>query len=159
MKLRVVDVDLDDLVADEARRLRAQTSLRVTTRIEAVRVLGDPDRIARALRNLVDNAARFAGAQVRLGVARAQGCAVVLVEDDGPGIRAADREAVLRRFVRLDEHRARNQGGAGLGLAIADEILALHGGACVVGDSDLGGAQVSLRLPLAPVVTVTGSRR
>ncbi len=159
LTLRAVDVDLDDLVSDEARRLRAQTSLSVTTRIEAVRFTGDPDRLAQALRNLVDNAARFARTQIRLGVSLADGTAWVVVEDDGPGIRAQDRQAVLTRFVRLDEHRSRDQGGAGLGLAITDEIARLHGGRCVVGDSDLGGAQVSLRLPATVAGAVTGSRR
>lgn len=149
LSMRHVDVDLDDLVADEVRRLRAQTALTVTTRIDPVRVVGDPARLAQALRNLVDNAARFSHAQIRLGVHASDTSATLTVEDDGPGIPIEGRDLVLRRFVRIDGHRARDHGGTGLGLAITAEIVRLHDGEVVIAQSDLGGAQVSLVLPAA----------
>lgn len=157
--LHRVDVDLDDLVANEARRLRSQTTLTITTHIEPVQVLADPERLAQALRNLVDNAARFAAKEIDLTVATTSGGALISVEDDGPGIPAEDRESVLGRFVRLDDHRARDHGGAGLGLAIASEIARLHGGQVVVGSSGLGGAQLSVLLPMAGRDAPVGSSR
>jgi signal transduction histidine kinase len=71
----------------------------------------------------------------------------VHVDDDGPGIAEPDRATVVRRFVRLDEGRARDVGGAGLGLAVASDVAAAHGGALTIGDSPLGGARVTITLP------------
>lgn len=157
--LHRVDVDLDDLVASEARRLRAQTDLVISTHIEPVQVVADPERLAQALRNLVDNAVRFASHEVQLGVVVTGASALMSVADDGPGIPAEQRDSVLDRFVRLDDHRARDHGGAGLGLAIASEIARLHGGRIGIGVSSLGGAQVSVLLPTADREEPTGSRR
>jgi signal transduction histidine kinase len=56
---------------------------------------------------------------------------------------------VFERFTRLDESRSRDEGGAGLGLAIAREIATRHGGALTIGDAPLGGARVSLVLPVS----------
>jgi signal transduction histidine kinase len=157
--LHRVDVDLDDLVASEARRLRAQTDLSITTHIEPIQIVADPERLAQALRNLVDNAARFASHEIQLGVSATNAGAIMSVADDGPGIPASEREAVLDRFVRLDDHRARDHGGAGLGLAIASEIARLHDGRIEIGVSSLGGAQVSVLLPIVDRDAPTGSSR
>ena len=157
--LHRVDVDLDDLMASEARRLRSQTALTITTDIDPARVVADPERLAQALRNLVDNAVRFAAQEIHLTVATTSGSAVMSVEDDGPGIPPDDRDAVLGRFVRLDDHRARDHGGAGLGLAIASEIARLHGGRILVGASSLCGAQVSVLLPISERDVPVGSSR
>lgn len=159
LALRAEEVDVDDLVLEEARRLRAQTAFEIIAHVEAVQILGDRARLAQALRNLVDNAARFAQHQLRFTVSRSADDAAVtiVVDDDGPGIPVAARDAVLRRFVRQDEHRARDHGGTGLGLAITSEIVRLHGGTLLIGDSDLGGAQVSIVLPASG--PPTASRR
>lgn len=146
---RRVEVDLDDVVTAEVAtcaRLRPELSVRVAG--EPVRVLGDPGLLARAVRNLVENAVRFARAHVVVTVGVRGGQAMIVVQDDGPGIPMADRERVLERFVRLDEHRARQEGGTGLGLAIAAEVVRVHGGSIAISDAPLGGAQVSLLLPI-----------
>ena len=72
---------------------------------------------------------------------------MLAVEDDGPGVPAAERERVFERFVRLDEARASHDGGSGLGLAIVREIARQHGGDATIDASDLGGARVTVRLP------------
>ena len=72
------------------------------------------------------------------------------VDDDGPGIPESDRADVVQRFVRLDEGRARDVGGAGLGLAVASDVAAAHGGRLEIGDSPLGGARVTITLPGNP---------
>ncbi|MCI3269886.1 sensor histidine kinase [Streptomyces cylindrosporus] len=138
-------VDLDDLVLAEARRLRASTGLRIdTTGVGAARVTGDEDALRRLVRNLGENAARYARARVAFTLTGAGESFVRLaVEDDGPGIPAADRRRVFERFVRLDESRTREAGGAGLGLAIVAEVAAAHGGKASVED----GARFVVTLP------------
>jgi signal transduction histidine kinase len=149
--LRRGPVDLDDLVFDEARRLRSVSGLRVdTTRVSAGRVDGDAAGLRRVLGNLGDNAARHAGAQVAFSVAEGDGVVRLGVEDDGPGIPEPDRERVLERFVRLDDARARDDGGSGLGLAIVAELVAAHGGSVAIASSRIGGTRVEITLPRLP---------
>jgi len=144
---RSEDVDLDDLLMAEAGRLRRTTGLEIAMEETPVRVVGDRHHLARALRNITDNAARHARDRVELTVSRRGADAVLDVVDDGPGIPDAVREQVFDRFVRLDASRQRGAGGTGLGLAIAREIARAHGGELVVMDHD-GGAHLQLRLPL-----------
>ncbi|MFD0687126.1 sensor histidine kinase [Actinomadura fibrosa] len=113
-------------------------------------VMGVPGRLARVVGNLLDNAERHADRTVRLSVRREGGAAVVRVRDDGPGVPAGDRERIFERFVRLDDARSRDEGGAGLGLAIARDLVAAHGGTLTAGDAPEGGAQFEVRLPVAP---------
>jgi signal transduction histidine kinase len=128
LPVRREDVDLDDLLSAEAHRVRSTTSLGLAATIVPVRVRGDHDRLARVLRNLVDNAVRHARSTVALSL-RAEGTkAIVEVSDDGEGIPDEDRERVFQRFVRLDVSRSRQQGGTGLGLAIVRQIVEAHGG-------------------------------
>ncbi|GAB2915817.1 ATP-binding protein [Rhodococcus aerolatus] len=147
LPLRVADVDVDDLVEDEAARVRATGVVAVAAHAHPARVRGDEAQLARVARNLVDNAVRHAGSRVVLTSHPVPGGARLVVEDDGPGIPAGQREAVLGRFVRLDEGRARSAGGSGLGLAIVAEIVAAHHGSITISDSELGGARVVVELP------------
>jgi signal transduction histidine kinase len=148
LTLRRRPVDLDDLVFDEARRLREATRLRVdTTAVSAGRVDGDAAGLRRVLRNLGDNAARHARGRLAFSVAERDGTVRLGVDDDGPGIPAAERERVFERFVRLDDARDRDAGGSGLGLAIVAELAAAHGGTVSVASSPLGGARVEVTLP------------
>ena len=146
LSLRVSDVDLDDIVGAEASRVRALGT--VTSTAHPARLRGDPDRVARVVRNLTENAVRHARTSVRLGSTVVGDCAVLTVADDGPGIAPAERARVFERFVRLDTDRARAAGGSGLGLAIVAEIVTAHGGAVSVTDAAEGGAEFRVRLPL-----------
>lgn len=143
-------LDLDDLVLEAARSLAREGRLAVdATRVSGGRVRGDSDGLRRVVANLVENAAHHASGRIGLGVVEDGGEVILRVDDDGPGIAAADRDRVFERFVRLDAARARDAGGSGLGLAIVAELVAAHGGTVVIGDSPLGGARVEVRLPLA----------
>jgi signal transduction histidine kinase len=71
------------------------------------------------------------------------------VDDDGPGIPLEDRTRVFERFTRLDDGRARDAGGLGLGLALVKAIVESHQGTVTVEDSPLGGARLAVRLPAA----------
>ena len=148
LQITPVDVDLDDLLEQEARRLRLASDLAVSTAIEPVRVQGDLTRLSQALRNLVDNASRYARSSVRLSLVRAGASAVLTVDDDGPGVPAAERQRVFARFVRLDESRDRASGGAGLGLPIVREVILGHHGAVAITDSPEGGCRVIVQLPV-----------
>ena len=98
--------------------------------------------------NLVDNAVRHARSRVVLAAEpRAARTTLVTVTDDGPGIPAADRERVFDRFTRLDDARARDAGGAGLGLAIVRELVRRHGGTVRLTDAHPGpGLRAEVRL-------------
>jgi len=147
LRIRSVDVDLEDLVNSEATRLRKLGKLTVRVDAPPVRIQGDPVHLARALRNLADNAARHAESHLDLRLQTVDENVRVEVEDDGPGIGEADRERIFERFVRLDESRTRASGGAGLGLAIAREIARAHGGSLHVEPSHRG-ARFVLLVPL-----------
>ncbi len=112
-------------------------------------VRADPDLIAQVVRNLLANARRHAGPEgrVELSATAAGGRLVVRVDDDGPGVPAAERERVFDRFHRVEVARDRASGGSGLGLAISREIVAAHGGRIWIEDSPLGGARAAFELP------------
>lgn len=148
--LPMAEVDLDDVVDADVRRLRTDTSVDVTAVVRAIRVRGDHATLARALRNLTDNAARHARSTVAVTMAQDDSMAWVDVEDDGRGIPVEDRVRVVERFTRLDEARSRGDaGGAGLGLAIVTEIARVHRGSLTIDDSLLGGTRTRLTIPLA----------
>ncbi|MGI5239932.1 sensor histidine kinase [Dactylosporangium sp. CA-139066] len=148
LRLRRDDVDLDDLVYAERDRTAAEyPHLRLETRAAPTRVQGDAQHLQRALRNLLDNAARHAAARVSIELYGNDAHAELIVSDDGPGIPAADRERVFDRFVRLDDARSRDGGGTGLGLAIARDIVNGHGGTLTAGEAAIGGAALRIRLP------------
>ncbi|MUM18822.1 HAMP domain-containing histidine kinase [Mycobacterium sp. CBMA271] len=148
LPMRRTEIDLDDLATAEAQRLKRETQLHVSTQISAVKVIGDTLGIARVLRNLADNAARHATAEVFIVVYADAKNAYLQVCDDGSGIPVAERERVFERFVRLDSARSRQGGGSGLGLAIVAEIVAAHEGKVSIGDRAGGGAAVTVQLPL-----------
>ena len=120
----------------------------VTVEAAAVEVAGSRGQLERVLGNLLDNARRHARSAVAVTVRRDGAWAVVQVADDGDGVPPADRERVFERFVRLDEARARDDGGAGLGLAIARDVAVRHGGSLTVREAATGGALFELRLPV-----------
>ncbi|BAU84039.1 histidine kinase [Streptomyces laurentii] len=140
-------VDLSALAEDlvrEHRHLPVAHGLGLTCAAPpGALVRGHAGQLERLLRNLLGNACRHARHRVTLTVtlpvtlsATDPGTVVVEVTDDGPGIPPADRERVFERFTRLDEARARADGGAGLGLPIARDIATRHGGTLLVTDTD-----------------------
>lgn len=144
-------VDLDEVVADQVLRLRAEGRVAVDARgVGAAQVEGDAGRLGRALGNVVDNAVRHARSTVTITLAERDGDAVLAVSDDGPGIPADRRDEVFERFTRLDGARTSAAGGAGLGLAIARDIVTAHRGTIAVDPHHDGGARLVITLPLAP---------
>ena len=144
--------DVDDLVRTELRDLATRRpGITVQRgRIDPVQVMADPGGLTRVVRNLLDNAALHGRSTVRAGLVVDHEAWTLTVDDDGPGIPVGERAAVFERFHRLDQSRSRGTGGTGLGLAIVAGVIAAHRGTITVGDSDLGGAQMVVRVPLQP---------
>ncbi|XZG70467.1 ATP-binding protein [Chitinibacteraceae bacterium HSL-7] len=105
--------------------------------------------LGRAVTNLLTNAARYGGGTVRMTLARTPPHLTISVDDNGPGIPVDAREQVLKPFERIEGSRNRATGGYGLGLAITLMIVERHGGTLSIDDSDLGGARMIIRLPIA----------
>ncbi|AZQ37465.1 HAMP domain-containing protein [Streptomyces cyaneochromogenes] len=131
----------------EVARREARGRKNVTVRAEVVDVAGSRSQVERVIGNLLDNAQRHARSAVTVTVRTDGAWAVAAVADDGDGVAEADRERIFERFVRLDEARSRDDGGAGLGLAIARDVAVRHGGTLTVGRAPAGGALFELRLP------------
>jgi two-component system osmolarity sensor histidine kinase EnvZ len=106
-----------------------------------------PNAFRRCLSNLASNAARFASA-ISVAGHRDHRWLTITVDDDGPGIPAPMRDEVFKPFLRLDDARNQDEGGAGLGLAIARDIARSHGGDISLSDSPLGGLRASVRVPV-----------
>lgn len=115
--------------------------------LQEVRLKGDRDMLFQALANLVDNAIKFSqpGGRVGISVTTAEGMAVFTVDDNGPGIPADQRKAVLKRFTRLEA--SRSTPGSGLGLSLVEAVARLHRGDLVLADN-APGLRASLCLPL-----------
>ncbi|WP_245269518.1 sensor histidine kinase [Allorhizobium undicola] len=110
---------------------------------EALTVEADPADLAEAIGNLLDNAVKWAKAEIAVKAAGRDGCAIITIADDGPGVDPANREKVLRR----GEHLGSEQAGSGLGLAICSDIVTAYGGSIGLSKASLGGLAVTLELP------------
>ena len=136
-------IGLAEVVEPVVERARRRSGRDVKVRVErGVPVEGRPEALARAVRNLVDNAVKFSvDGPVEVVVNGGR----VTVHDAGPGVPAADRERIFERFHRLEADRDRP--GSGLGLAIVRQVAHAHGGDVAAGESPLGGAAFTLRIP------------
>lgn len=113
-------------------------------------VSGDAEQLRRVVRNLAQNALRYARTRVTIEVTdRGDGGVRLTVSDDGPGVAIEDRERIFERFARVDDARAAGTGGAGLGLAIAREIVERHGGSISATGNGSSGASFEVVLPRA----------
>jgi signal transduction histidine kinase len=150
--LRPGPVDLDDVVDSAVGALTSDRGIRVdASAVEPVQLTGDARLLERVVGNLVSNAVDHARRVVRVAASEGDGhLAVLVVDDDGPGIPEDRRDDVFERFVRLDGSRGRDHGGVGLGLAIVAEIVHAHGGHVRAEESPLGGARLVVELPLTP---------
>lgn len=148
-------VDLDEVVFEQVGQLRHLARVPVrTSGVSAGLVRGDPDLLARIVRNLLDNAVRYAATEVVVGLHTVEGHVQLTVSDDGPGIPEADADRVFTRFERLQDSRDRDSGGSGLGLAIVHDAVAAAGGTVRVEPTVLG-ARLVVRLPAADADAAT----
>jgi heavy metal sensor kinase len=154
LELLVQPLDLHDVVA---RAVAALDPLARTRGVSlsvggtAAMAVGDADRLAHAVRNLVENAIKFSpeGGEVVVTTWAADGEVGVTVRDQGPGVAPEVRERIFDRFFRADPSRARSTGGGGLGLAISREIALAHAGRVWVEDAGTRGSAFSLAVGAA----------
>ena len=140
---------LDSVVANVANDV-ADRELTLAVHAEAAPAhhVCDPRLLARALLNLIRNAARYASNTITIRAeAGPAGALRLTVEDDGPGIPEPDRARVFEPFLRLDASRDRHTGGFGLGLAIVRRIALVHGGDVRLDAGAAGGARFAVLLP------------
>jgi heavy metal sensor kinase len=142
-----------EVLAEEKRQV---LSIEAPGRIE---VVADRLILRQALLNLLDNAIKYSpeGGHIRVLVGQRTGIPTIEVVDNGPGIAPEHREAIFRRFYRVDPARTRNAGGAGLGLCIARWAVELHGGRIEL-ESEEGKGSTFRIVCVAPHEAGTGPR-
>lgn len=151
LQVNLAPLDLCDLIYEEVASLerRSAVSLDVSG-VEPLVCAGDAQLLGQALRNLLENAVRYAHSHVAVTCHEVLGSTGRLirisVSDDGPGIAPSDRERVFGRFVRLGKDRGRATGGTGLGLAVVQGIVERHGGRVYFSDPEIGGATAVMEL-------------
>ena len=140
-------VDLDDVVLEEARRLRSSARVEIdTSGVSAGPVQGSRADLGRLVRNLLANADRHASSRVSVTLTSDAAGVRMVVADDGPGVPHKHRDHVFDRFYRGDESRAVETGSSGLGLAIVRAVAGRHGGTARL-DPDSPGATFVVQLP------------
>lgn len=116
--------------------------------VNSAQIYADQRLLIRAIQNLLKNAFKYAERKIRFTMLQRSNVFVILIEDDGAGIPEADREKIFEPFYRLDRSRDRATGGFGLGLSIVKQIVILHGGSITIAQSEIGGAQFEILLPI-----------
>ena len=141
-------IDFADLVRSEVEDRQAagfQVDLAVTKPKADYDILADRVALRRVLFNLVENALRY-GTSAHVTIGTTDRHVTLYVDDEGPGIPEAQRAQLMQPFVRLDESRSRDTGGAGLGLAIVQSLVSAHDGTVSIGDGPAGGARITVEL-------------
>ena len=141
---------LSDLMAVlDAENSKVNIECRISSPDPKVPLPASPQFLERALRNLVQNAVRYANSRIQITLMRVDDQTIIHVDDDGPGIPLADRQRIFEPFVQLDPHSDPDLSGYGLGLAIVHRVAKWHGGSVTVSEAPIGGARLSLILPIS----------
>ena len=148
LPLQLQHIDLNELINNVQEKLAPLPGAAISLYLPPHATLyADAHYLERALQNLLVNAKKYARQQIRLTLRSQQQYWQITVEDDGPGIPAPLRQDVIKPFFRVEASRNKQAGGFGLGLAIVHRVVQWHQGSLSIGDSSLGGASFSLRLP------------
>ncbi len=151
------EIDLADLlrqVVDDADFEARNRNCRVILyKADECHAVGSPELLHSAVENIVRNAVRYTADQTEVEVrllckaSAANSEAVVKIRDHGPGVAESSLQQLFRPFFRLDESRERKTGGVGLGLAIAQRAVRLHGGEVSASNAPGGGLEVTIAFP------------
>lgn len=141
---QMIETDLGQFLQDLHSEMQGGFTLRHAASVSAYL---RPTAIRRAVRNILENALRY-GQTAKVTYAKQGDFAVIVVEDDGPGIPPESLEAVFAPYQRLESSRSLETGGHGLGLSIARTILRAHGGDVVLKNRPSGGLRAELSVPL-----------
>lgn len=141
---------LKDLIAawnDGNEKIRVDC--RINSRDPELPVEVNARFLERALRNLLQNAARHAKGRIHVTLSTEDDLCLIHVDDDGPGVAEADRQRIFEPFVRLEDTEERETDGYGLGLSIVRRVAEWHRGKVIVGDASIGGARFTLCWPIS----------
>ncbi len=142
---------LEQIIQQAAKQARLQTGNHFEVQIEPNLhpLFGDPPRLETILRNLIENAVKYAGpeATIRVDVTQQQDNLIFRVSDDGPGIPPEESKRIFESFYRVDNSLTRLASGAGLGLAICQGFVRAHGGKVWVESQEVG-ACIAFLIPL-----------
>ena len=155
MSYRKVACDLQAVVNEAAAMLASQFQQRGLTlrseseNVDDYTVLGDSQRLAQLVLNLLQNSLNYTDAPgtVSIAMRRDADSVVMEINDSAPGVARELQSKLTERLFRVDASRARNSGGAGLGLSLCANIVAAHGGNINFRDSTLGGLTVIVKIP------------
>lgn len=156
---------LEEIARDAAFEAQARNCQVEAEVLDELPVLGDPTLLHSAIENVVRNATRYTsdGTAVKIRAEKINAWgraeASIRVSDSGPGVPESDLEKIFRPFYRIDDARGRATGGVGLGLAITDQAVRLHGGSVKASNLPEGGLLVEIRLPLQPETGETRSEQ
>ncbi len=136
-----------DLVAlfNSIKNQFGNNKLNITYKDE-IKLEGRLTSLKRSFENIIQNGLTY-GNKVMINIQKGNNRALIVIEDDGPGIPEDQYKNVFKPFFRLDKSRSLNQAGVGLGLAIVEDIINSHGGSIQLGKSQLNGLQVKISLP------------
>jgi two-component system sensor histidine kinase CpxA len=153
-------VQLEDVVQEIARDAAFEAQARnIQVECEILDELpasGDPALLRSAIENVVRNATRYTRPNTAVAIRaekRKSGnsdTAYIQVRDSGPGVSEDELEKIFQPFYRIDDARERSTGGVGLGLAITDQAIRLHGGSVRASNLPEGGLLVEMHIPLQP---------
>ena len=141
-----IDTDIAPLIEDVAAAAERQGATLTLGRIDALVLPVRPNALRRCLGNLIANARQYAR-HIWVSSVPVEDGIDILIDDDGPGIPASQRERVFQPFVRLDSSRNPSTGGVGLGLTIARDVARSHGGDVRLESSSYGGLRARVHLP------------
>lgn len=135
-------------IREDMEIVAQEKNMRILAALTPCTVKGNRAFLSRAVINLVDNAIRYGkeGGCIQLSLAKENDCAVIAVEDDGPGLDEFEKKQVFERFWRAD--KSRHTPGTGIGLAIVQAAAHAHGGEAEVTDAPDGGCRFTMTLPL-----------
>lgn len=141
-------VDVNEMILSIINKFRNKKALiRYSTNDQVSAIQGREQALKRALTNVISNAFRY-GKTIAVNLESNNKKMLIAIEDDGPGIPADKREEVFKAFYRIEGSRNKETGGVGLGLSIAKDVVASHGGTIELFDSELGGLKVVIAIPL-----------
>jgi len=164
--MKKVPIRLQELIREIAQDAEFEAQSRKcrvdVTKVDDCMVIGDPSLLRSAIENVVRNAIQYTreGTDVQIGLECRQGTygteAVIKISDSGPGVPAEALDKLFRPFYRIDDARGRQTGGVGLGLAIAERAVRLHGGTIQASNRSEGGLMIEIRLPALPAKNENG---
>ena len=139
-----IEININELVLDILENFdRSKYEFKVS---ENVNINGRKNLLRRSLTNIVENGLSY-GDKIHVEIKKSVGNAIVIIEDNGPGLPKKEYENVFKPFYRVDKSRSLNRSGVGLGLSISQDIIKSHGGNILLSESKYKGLAVKISLP------------